>query len=334
MVNSFDPLMRISNAGVSAIAETRSYIRHWIELPVFQSLIRSFNWQDMTEASLNERIDRLVDMSAEWDFRRRTAKTESMGTSNEATRWTSHGELLTEVQTQAAKLAADELGLSKSSFPNCKSYQSALILGGARLSCLLRTTWGAQVLEDGVSVENIVMLGSERPISDSERDATNTYAPDARTEFDLFVDAGREVFQYDKSSYEGERHDDESPNLSWEVRRYPWKKQNQVLIISAPSDDPQNRRANSADTYKFYIEKEHLSAGDRLLLVSSPIYVPYQQLEAIRVITIPLGIHVETIGFPPDWRAELQGMQGAQHYLQEMRSFLQSSQRFLSAYPD
>lgn len=334
MVNSFDPLMRISSIGVPAIVETRFFIKHWIELPVFQSLINSFNWHDTAEAHLNERIDALVDMSAEWDFRRRTAKTESMGASNEATRWTSHGELLTEEQTQAVKRAADELGLSKSSSPNHKNYRSALILGGARLSCLLRTTWGTQVLEDGVSVENIVMLGSERPIADSERDATDTYAPDSRTEFDLFVDAGREVFKYDKSSYEGDRHDDASPNLSWEIRRYPWKKQKQVLVISAPSSDPQNRRANSADTYKFYIQREHLSERDRLLLVTSPIYVPYQQLEAIRVITVPLGIHVETIGFPPDWRAELQGMQGAQHYLQEMRSFLQSSQRFLSAYPD
>jgi len=334
MINSFDPLIGVTGSGIPAVAETHSLIKQWIEAPVFQTLINSFDWRDDSEASLGKRIDALVAMSDEWDFRRRTAKNESMGTSSEATRWTSHNELLTEAQAQMAQRTAYEFGMSKSSSPKHQQYKAALVLGGARLSCLLRTRWSAQVLENNVSVEDIVMLGSERPITDSERDATDIYAPTAKTEFDLFVDAGKEVFGYDKNVCEGQSHDDVSPNLSWKVRRYPWRRPNQILVISAPSTDPQRRRANSADTYQFYIGKESLKPGNRLLLVTSPIYVPYQQLEAIRVITVPLGIHVETIGFPPDWYADIQGMQGPQHYLQEMRSFLQSSQRFLSAYPE
>lgn len=330
---SFDPLLRVKAAGEAAQAETRAAILGWIDSNIFQEAIKAFGWEDDRSQPLSRRVDELVRLSDEWDFRRRTARSESMGASAESTRWTSNSELLGQSQLDVATRAGDQLGLSRESTPAHDSYRAVLVLGGARLSCLLRTQWADEVLQGGRTTRDIVLLGGERPVADSERDATDTYAPHAQTEFDLFVAAAHSVFGVDSERFQGEQHVDDHPNLSWEVREYDAEPNPRVVVMSAPSSDPSNRRANSADTYKFFIERNHLSPGERLLLVTSPIYVPYQQLEAIRVITVPLGIHVETVGFPPTWHAELQGMQGPQHYLQEMRSFLQSSQRFLSAYP-
>lgn len=325
--------MRVRATGLEAVPETKAGIRAWVESQVFQETIRAFGWTDNPDHELDRRIDALVAQSNEWDFRRRTANTESMGATRESTRWTSHDQLLSAQQVALANRAASELKLACASMPSRDQYRAVLVLGGARLSCLLRTEWAAQILREGVETRDVVLLGSERPVADSERDATDTYAPGAATEFDLFVAAGSAVFGFDADTYGGRRHEDAHSNLSWEVREYTPAGPTRVLVVSAPSSDPSNRRSNSADTYKFYINRHHLRQRDWLLLVTSPIYVPYQQLEAIRVITVPLGIHIETVGFPPEWRADLQGMQGPQHYLQEMRSFLQSSQRFLAAFP-
>lgn len=329
----FDSHLRFSALGDSAITETHQTIRSWIESAPFQKAIAAFGWADDASLLLADRVDRLVSLSDEWDFRKRTAQVEVTAAHSESTRWTSQHSLLAPEQAAIATSAGNELGLASASHPQLASYDAVLVLGGARLSCLLRTEWAASVVSSGVRAGEFVLLASERPVGASERDATDTYAPSADTEFDLFVSAASKVFGVDAQSFEGQREEASNPNLSWEIREYPVADLPRVIVMSAPSSDPQHRRSNSADTYKFYIDRYHLSVGAKLLLVTSPIYVPYQQLEAIRVLTVPMGVRVETIGFPPEWHAELQGMQGPQHYLQEMRSFLQSSQRFLAAYP-
>lgn len=318
-----------------AICEIKNNIEAWINSKVFQDLIATFGWNDQSNKPLQIRIDNLVKQSDEWDFRRRTSLGESMGAGNrESTRWTSNDELLSKSQSSAALQAADLMQLSRAVEPLRKDYRAILILGGARLSCLLRSKRAAEIIQSGVSTNEVVMLGSERPVSDSERDATDVYAVNAINEFDLFVSAGAATFGFEITSYFKNRYDDPNPNLSWEIREYVSRLIPRVSIISAPSSAPKERRANSADTYRFCIERLHMAFGDTLLLVTSQIYVPYQQMEALRVIAVPLGIHVETVGFPPEWYAKLQGMQGPQHYLQEMRSFLQSSQRFLTTYKE
>lgn len=64
-----------------------------------------------------------------------------------------------------------------------------------------------------------------------------------------------------------------------------------------------------------------------MLLITSQIYVPYQQLEAIRMLGLPYGHSLETIGFPDEWSANMQGLQQPENYLQEMRSALQAIER-------
>jgi hypothetical protein len=333
MSNGFDPLMRIQSTGHKAITEVKTNIIGWIDSKIFQETIQAFGWKDRPDQDLKKRIDNLVALSDEWDFRNKTAKIESVGASRESTRWTTHAQLLSSRQIKLAGKVAKEFKLSCASTPSSDEYQAILVLGGARLSCLLRTKWAKEILSNKTSAQDTVLLGSERKVTDSERDATNTYAPEAKTEFDLFIAAAHTVFEINLESYKQHRHEDINPNLSWKINNYHSHEQRNILIMSAPSSDPNNRRANSVDTYKFYINHYKLKPHARLLFVTSPIYVPYQQLEAIRVLTIPLGIQVETIGFPPGWSADLQGMQGPQHYLQEMRSFLQSAQRFLTSFP-
>lgn len=57
-----------------------------------------------------------------------------------------------------------------------------------------------------------------------------------------------------------------------------------VISLSGPFSEPDKRRANSSDAYKFFIQKKKDKAGTKLLLVTSQIYVPYQQIEAVRTL--------------------------------------------------
>src|SRR5438874_2682178 len=148
--------------------------------------------------------------------------------------------------------------------------------------------------------------------------------------------AGGARWLVNKSSFTEERYDDvENLNRSWVIRTYD-KIGNlpPLLSLSAPSSRPYPLPANSADTYNFFFEHIQVPPGSSFLLITSQIYVPYQQLEAIRTIALKHNVVVETVGFPLEWSGKLQGMLGASNYLQEIRSTIQSANRFFSAFPN
>ena len=276
----------------------------------------------------------LLTFSERWDFRRLQRGTAARDTGERA-RWLVDGSHVTPRQQVLIEESSRALGLIGVSKPLGSSFDYVLVLGGARLSCLLRPRLAAEIIKScGIRPQTVVLLASARPVSESERSATDTYAPDAATEFDL-INAGAEASFQMAADFAEERHDDpQSTNSSWAVRRYRVANGVPPIVsVSAPSSDPDNRRANSADTYEFFLSKLRVPPGSSLLLVTSEIYVPYQQLEAIRTLALPHGVIVETIGFPPAWAGGLQGMAGPANYLQEIRSTIQSAQRFLDSYP-
>jgi hypothetical protein len=191
------------------------------------------------------------------------------------------------------------------------------------------------MMRRGVRADTVALLGAARPVADSERDATDTYAPGAADEFDLIVAGAQQAFGFDTSPMHEERHDD-TANRSWVVRRRKAAFDGQsldIVAVSAPSSDPL-RRANSADTILFFLDHEGIRTGSSLLLITSQIYVPYVQLEALRTVAIPRNLLVETIGFPSNRMPALQGLSNANHYLQEIRSAIQAARRFCKAYPE
>jgi hypothetical protein len=171
-----------------------------------------------------------------------------------------------------------------------------------------------------------------RPVATSERDATDTYALHAQTEVDLMEAAlGKTVeglpspttISCEKPSHE---------NLDWMIKSFASSVDlPDIHILSAPSTAPEQRRANSADTFQFFLEHFGLEPGHDMLHVTSQQYVPYQQLEALRTEYLSQSHTVDTIGYPSSWSSELQGMTEPTNYLQEMRSTIQSANRLLVA---
>lgn len=304
-------------------------IEEWIASKELAEIVKAFGGEIPKYSSLKEQVAWLLKFCDRWDYR--SIQRITNGRSDEKARWQISKQELSDRQKSVVKNGIYALGLIGIDTPQKKDFDYVIALGGARYSCLYRPKYIRVLLQDNmIQTKKVILLSAMRPVLDSEREATNIYAPDALTEYDLINKGVEQVFSLKPEYYE-ERYHNENTHLNWAVRKYI---HNGVSIqsFSGPSSEPNQRRANSADTYKFFIEKENVVKGSRLLLVTSQIYVPYQQMEAIRVLGEPYDLHIETVGFPPEWSGKLQGMMEPENYLQEIRSVIQSIGRYLKKY--
>lgn len=96
-----------------------------------------------------------------------------------------------------------------------------------------------------------------------------------------------------------EASDGGGTHRSWEVRTYRPAGGPEIHVLAAPSTDPEKRRANTPDTYEFWARRVKLRATDRILVVTSPMYVPFLHSDAIRILGLRHGCGIDTIGFDP-----------------------------------
>jgi len=218
--------------------------------------------------------------------------------------------------------AATALRLVEAARPPQAHYDHALVLGGLGRSCLQRAHYAAElVLSGAVRVPELTALGSFRPLTDAERHLGGLAG--ASFEVDA-MDAGmRAGFgltgPVEREGAEGE----------WDVRTYRHSGLPEIHVLAAPSSEPGTRRANTADTYEFWAERVHLRPTDRILIVTSPIYVPFQHCDAIRILGLRHGCGIDTVGFDPA-RVPVPlaaGATGPDRYLQEIRSGILSMKR-------
>lgn len=302
-------------------------ISSWINSEELEDIVLSFGGNISREFSLEEKARWLLKFSENWDYRNKQ-KTKDKNT-GENLRWRVKNEGINQNQCQAIEKAIGALGLKWVEEPQEKEFDYVIALGGARFSCLYRTQYVNHLLTQGkVSADEVILLSGMRKIVESEREATDTYAPGAKTEFDLINMGAEYVFQLDRE-YTEERYNNPNSNMNWAVRKYLNAGKIPIVSLSGPSSEPDRRRANSSDTYKFFVEKKKIKLGTKILLVTSQIYVPYQQLEAIRILVEPYDLYVETVGFPTEWSNKMQGMMEPANYLQEIRSTIQAINRYL-----
>lgn len=300
--------------------DVNEFIHNFVFNDALIELVSEFGGRQYPKDNIEDCINFLADFSNIWDYRSRlNTATET----NEKARWLISKESFSDSQIRAIKKASKEIGLKDNSQPLSDRYDYVWILGGAKLSCLLRSKLAKEVVQNLKNhPKNISMLASFRPINESERLATDTYAIEAETEFDLFISAHKMYF--DSSVIKTNESDSSAPlNKQWRILEF----ENKTSIFSAPSREPELRRANSLDTYLFFLEHYTVEPGSRILLITSEIYVPYQHIEAFRSVALPKNVSIETIGFPSDWGGELQGMSNDENYLQEIRSTILSVKR-------
>jgi len=217
---------------------------------------------------------------------------------------------LSEKQQSLVIDASNALGL-RGDPPRHRHYDHMLMLGGLIRACVARPFVGnefEQAAELGWGD-----LGEEYEALDAG----------TRRAFDL----GEPEFE------EGERFDDIGG--TWGVKHYRTADGLPIRVVAAPSSEPDTRRANSADSYKFFADHvANLKPGERLLLISTAIYVLPQHVAALRILALPYGVDIDTIGGKPTQRPRLPlSHYSATKYLLEVRSTVRALAQLVAELP-
>lgn len=296
-------------------------LEDWITSPELKMLVQSFGGNLETDKTIVEQINQLIKVFNIWAPKNKHDISEI-----ENIRWSTMNEELGSEQEELILATARKLGLIGCTIPSQIVYDYILVLGGAGMSCLFQMKYAKEICEKyGISVSHIVGLAGMRVVTKTERIVTDTYAPNAKTEFDLMKAAVLNVYDSfelkDRTEYICE-----NSNKSWITEDY---KNIPVILFAAPSDEPERRKANMTDKFLFFMKQLKVGCGVNLLLVTSEMNVPYQQIEAIRLLGIPYNHSLETIGFPDEWSSGFQNSQKPENYLQEIHSVLQAMGRLL-----
>ncbi len=229
---------------------------------------------------------------------------------------------------ELVRAVATALGLVRPVPPARPAYAHLVVLGGLAHACLRRVAYAAHLLHTGLRVHGeVAMLGSFRPLSDWERRTlADAGLPADETEVDVLDTAVRRVFGV-PAAVERDGVDAGHPHQSWSSRTYRSAGLPPVRVLAAPSSEPQRRRAHTADTQRFWAGHVQLAPGDAVLMVTAPIYVPFQHCDALRTLAVPYGCGIDTVGVDPtiaDLTRLPEPTLSPGRYLQEIRSAIRA----------
>lgn len=218
---------------------------------------------------------------------------------------------------------AQELGLAEIA-PHHQHYDTILMTGGMVRAGIAKPRYVRMLLDDGLLVENVVFLGGFRSFAGDERDVAKALGVDGDNEFDAMV-AGLDRAFGPLGAPLVDEEVAETQNASW--REWSWGASGiRVAAIAAPSSDPSRRRANTVDTYRFWAKERRGPAQNSVLVVTAPVYVPYQGAGAVEVLGLEYGIAVETVGISrhTGHLGKYSQEYEARHRLQEVRSAIRA----------
>ena len=310
-------------------------VHAWITAAPMRELVAAFGGE-LPAAPAGRLLAWLDDFSAaHWDFRR----------AGNVERDQVRPPDFTPETAATVREAATALGLAAARPPRRSHYDHVLVLGGLGRACLQRVAYTAALLRAGVTAPDVAALGSFRPLSAAER--AESGLGDAVHEVDAMEAAVRAAFGFAAAPRiacaEGPAGHD-----SWAIRTFPATGPATtpagdpdasslgapaVHVLAAPSSEPRVRRAHTPDTYDFWARRFPVRPGHRILVVTSPIYVPFQHCDAIRMLGLPHGCQIETVGFDPAHAVPPQPdtATGTDRYLQEIRSAVLSMRRLVAA---
>jgi hypothetical protein len=292
-------------------------IDRWARSRALREAVGAFGELPPDDLDLRDLLEWLDRFSDRWDFRKGER---DVGTPPEFPATT----------RKAVEAAAAALGLVTDGSEPQGRYDYVLILGGLARACLARPLYTARLLGKGeLEANEIFAIGAFRGLSEGEvellRSVAETSAGDEFEAMDLGMRRAFDLAEPDGS--QGEDH--ENPNASWRIHDYTTAAGASLHVAAAPSTEPEVRRANTADTLAWLAAtRMELGPGQRLLIVTTDIYVPFQKADALRLLALPHEVAVEVAGVVPGLvDRRLAHEFTPDKYLQEIRSTIRSLRR-------
>mgnify|MGYP004611928465 CR=1 FL=1 len=218
-----------------------------------------------------------------------------------------------------------KLGFVNATLPN-NIPKYILPLGGARLSNYRRCKYSKEIIDKfKITDSYIVTLSAMRPINDLELESINTYGLGAKTEYDAINRSLEIVFNL--KEYQETLEEKSNPNLGSAIRKYNNKYcNNNIVSLSAPSS-LETRRANTRDSFEYFLKKFHIEENDNVLLVTSQIYTFYQYFSLID-LAIDNNFYIECVGTEMDITSDV----NIKLYLQELKGMINAIYKLCNKY--
>ncbi len=231
----------------------------------------------------------------------------------------------TTAQLAAIDSATAALGLDGTPPPSRPRYDAVVMTGGMVRAGVVKPRYLRELADAGLDWGEGVFLGGFRPFAGDELELAPRLGIDGDNEFDAMVAGMRQAFALDFVP-DAEFWGGGTGAAGW--RDVLWAVDGCTLrVVAAPSSEPDVRRANTADTFRFWA----LRAPDvrSVLVITTPVYVPYQGAVAIEILGLEFGLSVETVAVSdaasdlgPDTQLFL-----PHHRLQELRSAVHGMRR-------
>lgn len=292
------------------VRRTRAIIDAWSGSDALGAVVGSFGGS-LAAREPGERLEYLVDFSARhFDFRAGRERNLAPAA------------LIDGGVRHAIAAAAPTLGLSSCREPRRPGYDHVVMTGGMVRACVVKPRFVAALIARGMRVGEVVFLGGFRAFAGDEPSLAATLGvdADADNEFDAMIQGVHAAFGR-RSGIPGGSHHGASDNAASADVAWISATGQRVRVVAAPSSVPSHRRADTRDTYRHWAEKCR-EARTSALLVTTPVYVPYQAALAVEELGLGAGMIIETIGIDEtamDLGAHSQ-IFGAQECLQELRA--------------
>jgi hypothetical protein len=293
-----------------AIARLKEAIGRWVSVDELWDLVEVFDATSVDRSDVASAVAFIDDVAARhWDFRQ--------GGERQSLRRDLSSHVVALVNLVAARF-----GLLRRSNEPKGSYDDMLVLGGTVRACYSRMALGKSLLQSSVTCRAMTALGGFRPLQPDELEfARDLLGGDVRTEAEGLVAMARVLYGVDDAPIRQLGDQAEAIVVDAPIR---------VSVLGVRGS---GGRARTEDTYRFWAQRSPWTstAPRRVIIVTSQIYVPYQHLEAIRVLAKPRGWYLETVGSEPGEFLPLKPAPALQpaHYLQEIRSTLHAMRRLM-----
>lgn len=303
-------------------------LRGWVTAPPLRVLAGASGWEWPAETDTLALLDRLAELSADWDFRKSRERNLIEGTPAEV-----NGR---QIPDDLVIAAARALGLVDATPVAGRTFSHLAVLSGLTRACVNRTHFAAELMRDGLKAGSVAVLSAHRKLGGAEPEqARDMGFGELNDEADVIVAATRRAFGLDEPVAAEEPKPTPDPDTPEEFHaawaRYRWPS---VEVVIVPSSAPADRRANTADQLRYWADLAGVGGDDDVLVVTTQIYVPYQHMDAVRVLGLERGCGVYSCGVDAASSLLPARAFGGRDYLQEIRSALCSAPVLLRAARD